>query len=361
MTGPRVAILLSEGLQSRGGIGRAISYLMRGLARVAPDIPVIALATRMTDASLLKHLSVPASMAAFVRRLVADRIDIVHINVAPRGSTWRKMLYASVARGGGRKVLLHLHGSAYDEYYASLGAARKRLVRNFFQNADGVVVLSENWRQFVVSELAVPEARVTEIANGVPEVDEQTPKGRPEVPCIAFFGILGPRKGTDVLFKALAELDRRDVPWRAVVGGNGDIDAAIAQTRALHIDSKIELLGWVGEDAVDRLLRIADVFVLPSRGENQPVSILEAMARATPVVATRVGAIPRQVLDGQTGILVQPGDPIELADALEKLIRDEDLRLAYGAAGRERFEDNFSASASAEKFAALYRKLMTPV
>ena len=357
-TGIRVAILLSEGMDSRGGIGRVTAYFLRDLDRVASDIEVLPRASRLSDRPVIKHLSVPISLASFAFKLIWRRIDIVHINIAPRGSTWRKMIYAKTARLMGRRVLLHLHGSAYDEYFAGLDTPRRALVRRLFQRATRVVVLSDNWKQFAIGQLGVPTERVVEIANGVPRAEALAEKRTGEVPLIVTYGVLGRRKGTDVLLDALAELTRREVPWRAIIGGNGEVAEAIARAEELGIRQNIEFPGWVGEDVVDKGLREADIFVLPSRGENQPVSILEAMARATPVIATNVGGIPLQVDDRRTGLLVEPGDVAGLTDALQVLIADPARRAAYGAAALQRFEENFSSRACAERFADLYREVM---
>lgn len=359
MTKPvTVAILLSEGPHSRGGIGRVIGYLVRGLRQAAPDIRVRQLAARPTVAPVLKHLTVPVWMALFALTLIKDRVDIVHINVAPRGSTWRKMAYAALARRMGKRVLLHLHGSAYDEYFQSLGHKRQDMVRRFFSSADTVVTLSERWTHFMIDDLNVAPDRVVEIANGVPAAPDLLSPPATDVTRIAFFGVVGRRKGTDVLLHALAALVARGVPFEAVIGGDGDIEPMRDLARRLGLGDRVRFLGWVDEQAVDRELRQSDIFVLPSRAENQPVSILEAMARALPVVATRIGAIPRQVDDGVTGLLVDPDDVEGLTEALTRLAVDADLRRSMGQKGLSQFQARFSVEACAARFGQLYREMV---
>lgn len=353
----RVAIVLSDGLSVKGGIGRVMTYLKREIDAHIPDISLSVHAARLTDRPILKHATVPFALALFAIRVIVGRIGIAHINVAPRGSTSRKRLFAQLAKALGCRVLLHLHGSGYDEFYAAQNPARQARIRTFFASADRVVALSPYWTRFMVSQMGIDPSKIVEIPNGVPSAIRPRDPGDPATPSIAFLGLLGKRKGTDVLIEALSILAARGLSFRAVLAGNGDVEDAIAQAKALNIADHITFSGWVGEAEADAVLNGADIFVLPSRAENQPVSILEAMARALPVVATRVGAIPEQVDDGASGLLVDPGDAQQLADAIAHLIESPELRVTMGQAGQARFARDFSVSACAQRFAEVYRAL----
>jgi glycosyltransferase involved in cell wall biosynthesis len=350
----RVAIVIPEGLSGRGGIVRMTAYLTRHIQAHIPDIETRVYRSRYSDRAVLKHLTAPLALAAFAVECVARRIDVAHINVASRGSTWRKLLYQAVAQALGLRTILHLHGSGYDEFYASLPARQQAAVRAFFARADAVVALGDHWKRFMLTELKLPPAKVVEIPNGVPAARpvERAPSA---TPAIAFLGEVGHRKGVDVLIEALARLKADGLAFTATIGGNGDLDAARAQAERVGVIDRITFPGWVDEAGVDAVLRGADLLVLPSRAENQPVAILEAMARGLPVVATRIGGIPQQVLDGETGLLVEPDDAEPLAQALKTLILSPERRAAYGKAGLARFEAHFSVAACAERFAELYR------
>ena len=95
----------------------------------------------------------------------------------------------------------------------------------------------------------------------------------------------------------------------------------------------------------------------PSRAENLPIAILEAMACAVPVVATRVGGVPELVVDGSTGMLVEANDPHALAGAISRIDGDEELRRKLGAAGALRAAERFSADETARLMVALYERL----
>ena len=114
----------------------------------------------------------------------------------------------------------------------------------------------------------------------------------------------------------------------------------------------MELAGSRGD--VPDLLARADVFVLASRSEGAPISILEAMAAGLPVVASDVGGVGELVVDGATGLLVPAGDPAALAAALERLLADPELRRRLGAAGRERARERFDLRAARDAHVSLY-------
>ena len=111
---------------------------------------------------------------------------------------------------------------------------------------------------------------------------------------------------------------------------------------------RIEFPGVVKGEKKDALFHSTDALVLPSFAEGQPISVLEAMAYRLPVIATLVGAIPDTVVDGQTGILVQPGDVKALAIAMERLLGDSRLRVRMGVLGEMRFKQCFPLTRSHE-------------
>jgi glycosyltransferase involved in cell wall biosynthesis len=176
---------------------------------------------------------------------------------------------------------------------------------------------------------------------------------------LAHVGRLAPVKGQRELLEAVASL--RTDGLRAVFFGR-DLERGGAYRRELELCANELGLGGVIHFAGFRAdaaaaLREADALVLPSWIEGLPLAVLEAMAHAKPVVATAVGGTPEAVLEGQTGLLVPPRDVPALAAALRALIEDEDLRLRLGAAGRERVEARFRATAMTERILQLYDEI----
>jgi glycosyltransferase involved in cell wall biosynthesis len=154
---------------------------------------------------------------------------------------------------------------------------------------------------------------------------------------IGFVKALHPKYGPDVLLRAMPAILRDCPDARLVMAGRGPMRARLEALAAeLGIAHAVELPGFVAHQDLPGLLRSLDVFVNPSAcQESFGVSILEASACGLPVVATRVGGVPEVCLDGQTGILLQPGDSQALADAIVGLARRPEERLRLGRAGAE--------------------------
>jgi glycosyltransferase involved in cell wall biosynthesis len=138
------------------------------------------------------------------------------------------------------------------------------------------------------------------------------------------------------------------------VGEGPDRNAIEAEIRRLELQGRVRLAGERSD--VPELLAESDVFVLSSRSEGLPVSVLEAMAAELPVVATDVGGLAELVVDGETGILVPPGDEAALTEALGRVVEDRELRRRLGAAGRARAESSFDLSEFRRAHLELYER-----
>jgi glycosyltransferase involved in cell wall biosynthesis len=168
------------------------------------------------------------------------------------------------------------------------------------------------------------------------------------VPRIISVGRLVAFKGFENLVDACGELARRGLDFTCEIIGDGPLrDDLQAKIDVLELSHRIKLLGSLSQGAVIEKLRVADIFALASVTDRQgasdifPTVIIEAMAAARSVVSTRLAGIPELVAHGETGLLVAPGDTSALAQALEKLIRNPELRSHYGRAGRARIEQHF--------------------
>lgn len=166
-----------------------------------------------------------------------------------------------------------------------------------------------------------------------------------EARVVMFIGVLERYKAPDVLLRAWALVVSRLDNVRLKMVGAGPLEPSLRrQSVELGIDSTVEFIGPVPQDALVPLLDGARCLAIPSPSEGLGRVVLEAMARGRPVVGTAVGGIPELVEDGMTGRLVPPGDPAALADALVDLLSDDDTAAAMGIEARRRAEERDPAA-----------------
>ena len=176
-------------------------------------------------------------------------------------------------------------------------------------------------------------------------------------PVIGNVAALVPHKGQRYLIDA-APLVIREIPdARFVIVGQGELESALQkQIRNQRLERKVILAGFRPD--VLSLHKGFDVFVMSSVTEGLGTSLLDAMASARPVVATRTGGIPEVVEEGETGLLVPPRNPQALAHAIVRLLRDEPLRQRMAAAGLARVSAHFSADRMVQQTLDVYARLV---
>jgi glycosyltransferase involved in cell wall biosynthesis len=295
----------------------------------------------------------PAVIGAVLalRRLIrATDARLVHAN----GS--RAMLYAGLAgRLARRPVVWHVRVAEpelpLDTLLCALASAvivnSRAVARRFPQaRADTIHCIHNgvDLRRFSPRTPSVP----LQAALGIPE----------GAPVVGSVGRFVPWKGYRVLLEAARIIDALlpGVHWLLV--GDGEERARLeAQVRALGLRSRVHFTGW--REDVPEMLALCDLFVLPSFGEHFGRVLVEAMAMGKAVVATDAGGVPEIVVHGECGLLVPPGDPRALAEALLALLRDPVRADRLGRAGRRRTEAQFDIARHAEAVEAAYSQLVS--
>ena len=174
------------------------------------------------------------------------------------------------------------------------------------------------------------------------------------MPRVISVGRLAAPKDWSTLLTALTKLDGESFAELVIVGDGPDRERVEDELARNSLERRVRLLGE--RDDVPGLLSDGDVFVLASRSEGLPLSVIEAMAAGLPVVASDVGGLRELVCDAETGVLVPPGEPVALADALRPLLADRQLRRRLGSAGRARAKALFDLSAFRRAHLELYRR-----
>jgi glycosyltransferase involved in cell wall biosynthesis len=173
---------------------------------------------------------------------------------------------------------------------------------------------------------------------------------------LLFVGRMAPAKGLPILIDAFVRLRARRPGIRLTIVGAGREGARIrAQAQADGIGDDVCFAGYQSPVQVAEWLRTADVFVLPSLAEGVPVAVMEAMASGVPVVATSVGGVCELVEDGVNGYLAPAAAPDALADRIESLLDDPELRNRFGRAGRAKVIRDFNIAQETARLRNLYQ------
>jgi starch synthase len=243
--------------------------------------------------------------------------------------------------------------------------------RTALESAAAVIAVSEGMRADLLGCYpAISADRVRVIRNGIDTREYSPDPGTdvlerygvdPDRPLVVFVGRVTRQKGLPVLLRAASRLDPET--QLVLCAGQPDTTELAVEVTGLVQDLRetrsgvIWLSGMLAKPEVIQLLTHATAFVCPSLYEPLGIVNLEAMGCATAVVASRVGGIPEVVVDGQTGTLVPPDDPAALADAVNALVRDQDLAAAMGKRGRERAIAEFDWASIAAQTVRLYEEL----
>jgi glycosyltransferase involved in cell wall biosynthesis len=277
----------------------------------------------------------------FAEFFVRSGVDHVHVHFANRAAHSAVFLKEI----SGIPFSVTAHGQ---DFMKDLGS--DDLLREICDAAEFVAAETDYSRDLLRERCPNSAAKIHRVYNGIDLERFPTPLSCSDnrIPRIVSVGRLVPFKGFDNLIDACAELARRRIDFVCDIIGDGPLRETLqAKIEQLDLSSQVNLLGSLSQGSVLKELQAADIFALASTTDAQgatdvfPTVILEAMASARPVVSTHLAGIPELVVDGQTGMLVPPGDSAALTQALERFLRDPELRLRFGDAGRQRIEQHF--------------------
>jgi glycosyltransferase involved in cell wall biosynthesis len=298
---------------------------------------------------------------ALVRVLGAallGRVAALHIHMADRGSVVRKALFVYLGVMLKRPIVIHMHAAAFADFYAGLPILAQRWIKHMLSKAARFTVLGYAHRRYFVDTIKLDASQVVIVHNAVPAPSAASPPSERQFCQLLFVGTLIERKGLGNLLQALAQPRVQALSWHLRIVGEGDQAVWRHLVECYGLCNRVEFVGWIPSESVHRLLKESDALVLPSLNEGLPVVILEAMAHARPVIATPVGSISDAVEDGVTGLLVPPSNPDALAQTLERIIADKELRSKLGTAARQIFDARFTISRLSSQLGEIFDEVI---
>jgi L-malate glycosyltransferase len=346
--GQNQVLLTARGLAARGHRVVAVVHPDGELRRRLPaDIETVALAPR-------NEVDLPAAWR--LSRVIKDlQPDVVHAH-DPHGvavAATALSIASPVRRPAlvaARRVDFHLKGNSFSRWK--------------YRQVDRFVCASNAIRTMLIEDGVAAERTIT-VHEGVDitRLSAVTPLDvrqefwfPPHSLVVGNIAALVPHKGQKYLIDAAAIVVREMPEARFLVLGDGELRASLEQQiKHLHLGQHVILTGFRSD--VLAVLRGLDVFVMCSVTEGLGTSLLDAMAAARPIVATRTGGIPEVVVDGDTGLLVPPRDAKTLASAILDMLRDAAGRTRLAQAGYARVCDRFSVDRMVEATLGVYADL----
>jgi len=285
--------------------------------------------------------------------------NIVHLHTASGLSFLRLYPILVLAKGFRKKVVFHIHGGRFDYFYDQIAPSwGKAMIRHAFSSSDRIVVLTDEWSR-KLSHICnsekitiLPNTRPINISNeGVGKALVSKPR------TLLFMGELCERKGVYDIINGMKQLETEKAQIEVLLCGQGEQNEIETYIKKLNLEGTIKLLGWVSGQKKEELLQKAYLFLLPSFIEGLPISILEAMASATPIIATDVGGIPELIKDGYNGYLIPVKSPEQLAIRTDQLLNDENLWMKMAENALSTIKSEFSMQHAEQKLIDLYRSI----
>lgn len=249
-------------------------------------------------------------------------IEIIHIHGAANASFYRCRMFIHQAKKYNKKVILHEHAADFREFYAD--AKDKKEVVDTLNYCDKLIVLSQSWKKYFAG-IGVDEGKISVLNNIVPPPVIKCLQRRDDKLHLLFLGEISKRKGGYDLLNAIVQnKDYFKGKLFLRMGGNvvdGDIKKFIIDNA---LEDIVSYEGWIAGEHKVECLNWADVYILPSYNEGLPIAILEAMSYSHPVISTPVGGIPEVVHSGVNGLLVEPGNTTQIAQAILHYITQPD-------------------------------------
>ena len=323
---------------------------LRGLGARVELVPMRRRPAPVADLLAYRHLA----------RLIREgRFDVVHAHSSKAGFLGR----LAARQTGVPRTFYTPHAFAF-QCGGGAGWLYRQLERAAARFGGTIVAVSESEKELAVRHGIAPADRIRVIRNAIPPPPEPTPDERAaaraalglpsDALVVGTVGRLERQKGCVDLLRAAEHVVREQSDARLVLIGPGTLEGPLTElAKMLRISDQVTLTGHCDDPA--GLYAAMDLYVQPSLWEGLPYAVLDAMGRGLPVVATDVPGNTDLVKDRATGLLVPPGEPANLADAIIGLLRDEGQRRALGRAGRELVLRDHRLDDFVRSIEALYR------
>ena len=297
------------------------------------------------------------SLYAFLKFcLTGKNYDIYHIHAASFGSTKRKLVYIKVIKHWNKKIIFHIHGGKYIEFFESLTANQQMNLITVLKSCNMVLALSNDWKNKFETIMGIDNCYV--LTNGVNTDifceamnDVSTTKD-----AFLVLGRMCRGKGTYDVLESMRIATQSNSNIHIYFAGDGEIDTVKGKVIEYGLKENVSVVGWADLKEKINLLKQVSTLVLASYNEGLPMSILEGMSCGKAVISTNVGAIP-ELIKKDNGKLIDPGDVASLAKLLILFSQNEKLLKMYSVNNIKVINEEYKMSVMHEKLLSYYNTM----
>lgn len=343
----------------KGGIASVVNGYRGSI--LEKDFEIIYVESYRDGSKVQKLFKGVCGYLQFVKVLLLEHPDLIHIHSSFGPSFYRKMPFVYMSSWVGKPIINHIHGAEFETFFGNASKKKKRLVRKVYGKCNRLIALSEEWKQLL--KQIVPEEKITIIEN-YSILHREALQDRLNRACnnrVLFLGELGKRKGCYDI-PAVVEQVVQEIPEvKFVLAGSGTIEDETVIKKIVEkkgILRNVEFPGWLRGQEKEKALYAADLFFLPSYNEGMPMSVLDAMGYGLPIVSTEVGGIPKIVRNGVNGYCCKAGDSIEMAKGIISILKNRDERYKMAQESFKISEEKYSLEHHIQCIEKIYNMVM---
>lgn len=289
--------------------------------------------------------------------LKKENVDVVHIHMSYKGSFTRAYMIHKLCLKYNVSDLIHLHGSEFKEWFEQNSIKKRTDICKCLREAKGIIVLGNKWDNYI--RTIEPRAKTYIIYNSV-EVPSESVRWKMPFRFL-YMGVLIKRKGVKDLLQAIVQLKKSGEidGLEFIIAGTGNEEKNLLEyCKKMEINDYVSFIGWVEAEKKKEIFLGAQAMVLPSYNEGLPISILEAMGYAMPVISTDVGDISTVLKNDINGKLIHQGNIDELKKAIIDVAKSKERYECMSNAAKTTIIERFSQTQYFGKIISCYKEII---
>lgn len=235
-------------------------------------------------------------------RFIISSYDILHVHMASRRSTFRKLKYIRIAKEKNKKVVLHMHGGGFIKFYREeLDKNQKKYINKMLKKVDKIITLTLEMKKFLENELKIESKKIEIISNGVKIPKKHIRKSENIDPSIVFLGRIVENKGIFDVIPLISKIKTLEPNVKLHICGSGEEKKLLNIIKKYDVNDNVVMHGWVDNSSKEKIFKNCSFFILTSYFEAMPMSLLESMSYGLIPFVSNVGSISEIVKNDYNG------------------------------------------------------------